>query len=66
MNDQAAFWNAIFEQSSSVRAAGGVGIDGLVRLEYVDLDQFDDYAGYRKEDLPSIMRRVFSYYDMGR
>ncbi|MFT4591410.1 MAG: glyoxylase-like metal-dependent hydrolase (beta-lactamase superfamily II) [Gammaproteobacteria bacterium] len=66
VNDQAAFWNAIFEQSSSVRAAGGVGIDGLVRLEYVDLDQFDDYAGYRKEDLPSIMRRVFSYYDMGR
>ena len=56
----------IRDRSSSVRAAGGVGIDGLVRLEYVDLDQFDDYAGYRKEDLPSIMRRVFSYYDMGR
>jgi hypothetical protein len=66
VNDQAVFWNAIFEQASSVRAAGGVGIDGLVRLKYVDLDQFNDYAGYRKEDLPSIMRRVFSYYDMGR
>lgn len=66
VNDQAVFWNVIFEQASSVRAAGGVGIDGLVRLKYVDLDQFNDYAGYRKEDLPSIMRRIFSYYDMGR
>ena len=66
VNEQAVFWNVIFEEASSVRAAGGVGIDGLVRLKYVDLDQFNGYAGYRKEDLPSIMRRVFSYYDMGR
>jgi glyoxylase-like metal-dependent hydrolase (beta-lactamase superfamily II) len=66
VQEQANFWNVIFEQAKAARAAGGVGIDGVLRLDYIDLEQFDDYAGYRKEDLPSIMRRVFAYYDMGR
>lgn len=66
VQEQADFWNTVFEQVDAARAAGGVGIDSVVRVKYIDLDQFDDYAGYREEDLPTIMRRVLAYYDMGR
>ena len=43
-----------------------MGIDSFVRLKTIDLTPFEPFDGYRKEDLPIIMRRFVGFYDMGR
>ena len=63
---QARFWDSIYEAVEIARREGNVGIDGFVRLKTIDTKPFEAYAGYRKEDLPIIMRRFSSFYDMGR
>jgi hypothetical protein len=64
--DQAIFWSAIYNAVEIAEAEGNVGIDSLVRLKTIDLAAFESYAGYNKEELPTIMRRFVGFYDMGR
>jgi glyoxylase-like metal-dependent hydrolase (beta-lactamase superfamily II) len=64
--DQGRFWNAILDAVLKARNEGNIGIDSFVRIKTVDVSVFEPYDGYRKEDLPIIMRRFVGYYDMGR
>jgi hypothetical protein len=64
--DQAEFWDAIYAGVETARNEGNVGIDSFVKLKTLDLTPFESYDGYRKEDLPIIMRRFVGFYDMGR
>ena len=64
--DQARFWNLIYTAVETARAEGNVGIDSFVKLKTIDLAPFEPFDGYRKEDLPIIMRRFVGFYDMGR
>ena len=66
IKDQAAFWEAIYDAVATARAEGNVGIDSFVKIETIDLEPFKSYDGYKKEDLPIIMRRFVGFYDMGR
>lgn len=64
--DQARFWNAVYTAVETARAEGDIGIDSFVKLKTIDLAPFEPFDGYRKEDLPIIMRRFVGFYDMGR
>jgi hypothetical protein len=66
INDQATFWEAIYDAVDVAEAEGNVGIDSFVKIETIDLEPFKSYDGYAKEDLPIIMRRFVGFYDMGR
>ena len=66
IRDQRLFWDAIYNAVEIARAEGNVGIDSFVKLNTIDLEPFQNFAGYRKEDLPIIMRRFVGFYDMGR
>ncbi|MDP7041823.1 MAG: hypothetical protein QGF91_04130, partial [Gammaproteobacteria bacterium] len=63
---QGRFWGAILDAVLKARNEGNIGIDSFVRIKTVDVSVFEPYDGYRKEDLPIIMRRFVGYYDMGR
>ncbi len=64
--EQARFWEAIFVAVETARNEGNIGIDSFVKLKTIDLTPFEPFDGYRKEDLPIIMRRFVGFYDMGR
>jgi len=64
--DQARFWNEIYSAVETARNEGNIGIDSFVRLKTIDTAPFEPFDGYRKEDLPIIMRRFVGFYDMGR
>jgi len=64
--DQARFWESIYNAVETARNAGNIGIDSFVKLKTIDVTPFEEFDGYRKEDLPIIMRRVVGFYDMGR
>ena len=64
--DQGRFWNTILDAVLEARNAGNIGIDSFVKIKTIDTTPFEPYDGYRKEDLPIIMRRFVGYYDMGR
>jgi hypothetical protein len=64
--DQARFWNEIYAAVETAREEGNIGIDSFVKLKTIDTKPFEGFDGYRKEDLPIIMRRVVGFYDMGR
>jgi hypothetical protein len=64
--DQARFWEAIYTTVEQARDAGDVGIDSFVKINKIDTTPFEEFDGYRKEDLPVIMRRFVGFYDMGR
>ncbi len=66
IRDQAMFWEAIYNAVDIAEAEGNVGIDSFVKIETIDLEPFKPYDGYKKEDLPIIMRRFVGFYDMGR
>lgn len=66
VSDQARFWNEIFSAVAIARDNGDVGIDSFVKLKTLDTTPFEEFDGYRKEDLPIIMRRIVGFYDMGR
>jgi hypothetical protein len=66
IRDQAMFWEAIYNAVDIAEAEGNVGIDSFVKIDTIDLEPFKPYAGYKKEDLPIIMRRFVGFYDMGR
>ncbi len=66
IHNQAMFWEAIYNAVEIARTEGNVGIDSFVKLETIDLEPFKLYDGYKKEDLPIIMRRFVGFYDMGR
>jgi glyoxylase-like metal-dependent hydrolase (beta-lactamase superfamily II) len=64
--DQARFWNEIYAAVETARAEKNIGIDSFVKLKTIDLEPFESFDGYRKENLPVIMRRFVGFYDMGR
>jgi hypothetical protein len=64
--DQGRFWRAILDAVATARNEGNVGIDSFVRIKTIDTTPFEPFDGYKKEDLPIIMRRFVGYYDMGR
>ena len=64
--DQARFWEAIYATVEMARDEGNVGIDSFVKIKTIDTTPFEEFDGYRKEDLPVIMRRFVGFYDMGR
>jgi hypothetical protein len=66
IGDQARFWNEIYSAVETARNEGNIGIDSFVRLKTIDTAPFEPFDGYRKEDLPIIMRRFVGFYDMGR
>ena len=66
VSDQARFWNAIYAAVDTARNEGNIGIDSIVKLKTIDTTPFETFDGYRKEDLPVIMRRFVGFYDMGR
>jgi hypothetical protein len=63
---QARFWDSIDAAVEKAEAEGNVDINSFVKLETVDLSMFELYDGYKKENLPIIMRRFVGYHDMGR
>jgi len=64
--DQARFWDEIYAAVETAREQGDIGIDSFVKLKTIDTKPFEGFDGYRKEELPIIMRRVVGFYDMGR
>jgi glyoxylase-like metal-dependent hydrolase (beta-lactamase superfamily II) len=66
ISDQARFWNEIFIAVETARNEGNIGIDSFVKLKTIDTAPFEQFDGYRKEDLPITMRRFVGFYDMGR
>lgn len=66
IGEQARFWEAIHAAVETARSEHNIGIDSFVKLKTIDLTAFESFDGYRKEDLPIIMRRFVGFYDMGR
>ena len=66
IHDQAMFWDAIYDTVFTAREEGNVGIDSFVKMKAIDQATFEPYDGYKKEDLPIIMRRFVGFADMGR
>ncbi|MAF83927.1 MAG: MBL fold metallo-hydrolase [Gammaproteobacteria bacterium] len=66
VREQAKFWRLIDATVKRAAAERRVGIDGFVRLRDDEFAAFESYPGYRKEDLPLILRRFIGFHDMGR
>ena len=66
ISKQREFWQLVQLTAEKAEKDGNVDLNNFIDMDKIDLEPFQHFKNYNKEDLSNILRRYTSFLNMGR
>ena len=66
ISKQREFWQLVQLTAEKAEKDGNVDLNNFIDMDKIDLESFQHFKNYNKEDLSNILRRYTSFLNMGR